>query len=337
MKTLKLLIGTVAICIIALVVVSMIAPKSATVQRTVTINAPAGQVMQEVNSLEKMQNWSPWAERDPNMKITYEGSIGKVGSVSRWEGNKDVGKGEQKITNITENGVETQLSILKPWKTEANIALLLEPEGDRTKATWSFTTNSLFPWNAMMIFMNIDDMLGKDFEYGLNKLKQLVETKAGQEPPYTIEVVQLPKRVYIAKRDSIAWEKLSDYYNTYLPQLYESVGKNKLQPTGAATGIYYVWDEENQFTVLAAAVPVMGDEKTKVQGFETIVLPSGRALKLVYHGPYEGTEKAHRAMDTYIREKSMQQTGPVIEEYVTDPASEPDTSRWQTIIYYPVQ
>ncbi len=293
--------------------------------------------MEEVSSLEQMQNWSPWAEMDPNMMVTYEGNVGSLGSVSKWKGNKDVGSGEQTITNITENRIETQLKFHEPWESTADAFIQIDPEGDATQVTWSFTSPAPFPWNAMMLFMNMDEMLGKDFEKGLNKLKVLAEAKATQEPDYTIEVVQLPQRVYIAKKDSLPFSEIGNYFNTYLPQLYESAGKNKLEPAGAATGIFYVWNEENQSTVMAAAIPVMGNEKTTIKGYETIVMPSGRALKLVYFGPYEATEKAHMSMDKYIKDNSMQQTGPVIEEYITDPTTEPDTSKWQTIIYYPVQ
>ena len=337
MKTLKILLGIVAVVVLALLVIAMIAPKSTTVERSIVINAPADKVMAEVNSLENMQNWSPWADLDPEMKVTYEGNMGSVGSVSRWEGNKEVGSGEQTITSITENRVETHLHFLQPWESEADAFVQLDQEGEATKVTWSFTSPAPFPWNAMMVFMNMDEMLGKDFEKGLNKLKTIVESKQAQEPVYTIEVIEMPQKVYIARRDTVAWDKISDYYATYLPQLFEAAGKNKLEASGAPSGIYYTWDEENKRTVMAAAIPVMGDEKTMVKGYETIVLPSGRALKLVYSGSYDNMEKAHMAMDKYIKENSMQQSGPVIEEYVTDPGNEPDTSKWQTIIFYPVQ
>ncbi|MGI8892091.1 MAG: SRPBCC family protein [Bacteroidia bacterium] len=337
MKTLKILLGILAVLVIAILIMAAIAPTSTTVQRSITINAPSEIVMEEVNSLEQMQNWSPWAEMDPNMIVSYEGNLGSVGSVSKWKGNKDVGSGEQTITNITENRIETQLKFYEPWESTADAFIQLNPEGDATQVTWSFTSPAPFPWNAMMLFMNMDEMLGKDFEKGLNKLKVLAEAKAAQEPTYEIEIVEMPQRVYIAKKDSIKWTEISDFHATYLPQIYENAGKQNLKPAGAATGIYYVWDEENQMTVMAAAIPVMGDEKTKVKGYETIVMPSGRNLKLVYFGSYDGSEKAHLAMDQYIKENSMQQTGPVVEEYVTDPTMEKDTSKWQTIIYYPIQ
>ena len=338
MKTLKILLGIVAVLVVALLIIAAIAPKSATVERTITVNAPAEMVMKEVNSLEQMQNWSPWAEKDPEMKVTYEGNMGSVGSISRWEGNKDVGKGEQSITAVDANKVETHLIIYMPFgKSESDVFILAEEEAEVTKVTWHLTNYSPFPFNVISIFMNLDDAIGPDFEKGLNKLKTIVETKAAQEPAYTIEVVEMPAKIYIAKKDTIEWSKISEYYATYLPQLYEATGKNKLTSAGAPTGLYYLWDEENQKTVMAAAIPVTGDEKTKVEGYETIVLPSGRALKLVYFGAYDQSEKAHMAMDKYMKENSMQQTGPVIEEYITDPANEPDTSKWQTIIYYPVQ
>lgn len=337
MKTLKILLGILAIVIVAILVIAMIAPKQMNLQRSVNINAPAALVMEEVNSLEDMANWSPWAAIDPNMKVSYEGTMGTVGSISRWEGNKDVGKGEQKITNISDNRVDVHLTFLEPWESEADAFVQVDDKGETTDVTWSFISPSPFPWNAMMIFMDMDEMLGKDFENGLNKLKEIAETKRAQEPAYVIEVVDIPQKVYIAKKDSVSWSDISTFFNAHLPAIYEGAGKNKVQPAGPATGIFYKWDEANQSTIMAAAIPVMGDEKTKMQGYETIVMPAGRALKLVYYGPYEGSEKAHIAMDKYIKDNAMEQTGPVIEEYITDPTIEKDTSKWQTIIYYPVK
>ena len=338
MKTLKILLSILAIVIVAILIIAMIAPKQTTVQRSVAINAPAALVMEEVNSLEDMANWSPWAKKDPDMTVSYEGNMGAVGSVSRWEGNKDVGKGEQKITAIGDNKIETHLTFFTPWGTsEADAFIQVDSEDEASKATWSITAHSPFPWNALSVFMNMDDMIGKDFEEGLNNLKTLAETKKAQEPAYVIEVVDMPQKVYIAKKDSVSWTDISTFFQAHLPAIYEGAGKSKVQPAGPATGIFYNWDEANQSTIMAAAVPVTGDEKTKMQGYETIVMPAGRALKLVYYGPYEGSEKAHMAMDKYIKDNAMEQTGPVIEEYITDPTMEKDTSKWQTIIYYPVK
>ena len=88
---------------------------------------------------------------------------------------------------------------------------------------------------------------------------------------------------------------------------------------------------------MAAAIPVKGDAKTKVKGYETMVVPAGKNLHIAYWGGYHGTGTAHMAIDDYMKEKNLLQETPIIEEYVTDPGVEKDSTKWLTNIYYPVK
>jgi len=47
----------------------------------------------------------------------------------------------------------------------------------RKIATWGFVGKSAFPMNVFMLFMNMDKAIGKDFEYGLKKLKRILENE----------------------------------------------------------------------------------------------------------------------------------------------------------------
>ncbi|MDT0552328.1 SRPBCC family protein [Urechidicola vernalis] len=169
---LYIIIGIVAL----IFVLSVIAPKSYDVSRSIVINKPLAEVYNYLRFLEKQHEWSPWAEKDPNMEKTYTGTDGEVGFISAWVGNKDVGSGEQEITGLKENlEVSSQLRFLKPWKSTSDAYLRVSEIKEGTEVVWGFSGNNKFPISIMMLFMNMDKAVGGDFEFGLNKLKRTLE------------------------------------------------------------------------------------------------------------------------------------------------------------------
>ncbi|MBX9853520.1 MAG: SRPBCC family protein [Cytophagaceae bacterium] len=177
MKIVKIaLLGVLGILGIFLIL-GLILPKEFNVERSVVINAPKDTVLNQAKSLKNAQQWSPWAELDPNMKVTYTGVDGTVGSASTWEGNDKVGKGKQEILAVTDSQVDIKLNFIEPWESESRAYFKIEPQGNATKTTWGIKGSNPYPFNAFCIFMDMDSMLGKDFEKGLNKLKAICEKK----------------------------------------------------------------------------------------------------------------------------------------------------------------
>ena len=163
--------------ILIIAILGMIAPKSYDVNRSIIINKPVSKVFEYLKYLKNQDDWSPWGKRDPNMKKEFEGTDGQVGAISKWEGNKEVGMGEQELMRIVENEVvESKLRFLKPWKSESDAYLKVkESDGGQTTVTWGFSGRNKFPVSIMMLFMNMDKAVGKDFVEGLATLKGLME------------------------------------------------------------------------------------------------------------------------------------------------------------------
>jgi hypothetical protein len=111
------------------------------------------------------------------MEKKFTGVDGEVGAISYWNGNKDVGEGEQEITRIIEGKrVEAELRFMKPFKSTSDSYLdLVELGNGKTKVTWGFKGENKFPMSIMMLFMNMDKAVGKDFEEGLLNLKSILE------------------------------------------------------------------------------------------------------------------------------------------------------------------
>lgn len=160
-----------------IIVLAIIAPKSYNVNRSIVISRPRSEVFDYLKYLKNMDYWSPWAKKDPNMEKKFTGTDGEVGAISYWNGNKDVGEGEQEITAIVPGErIDGELRFLKPWKSQSDCYLIMEDaNGNNTKVTWGFKGKNKFPMSIMMLFMNMDKMVGKDFEEGLSNLKANLE------------------------------------------------------------------------------------------------------------------------------------------------------------------
>jgi hypothetical protein len=49
------------------------------------------------------------------------------------------------------------------------------PQGDGTHVTWVMQGPARFVTKLIQVFMNLDNMIGKDFEVGLANLKTITE------------------------------------------------------------------------------------------------------------------------------------------------------------------
>ncbi len=348
MRILKTLLIIILALVAIVVILGLIGPDTYRYERSVTISAPPSAVYGHVNSLAAMDKWSPWNALDPNMKKTYEGTDGTVGAISRWEGNKDVGKGEQRLDSLVQDQlVKNHVKFIEPWASESDALVELQPEGEGTKVTWAMVGNNDFMSKVMGKFMDMDAMLGKDFEKGLSMLKEQVETAeaarqaelaAKTSGGYLIETVDRPELVFIGKRNKkVKWSDIGAFYGTNFPAAGAAIGAANLEMAGAPSGVMWAWNEKDQSADMMAAMPVKGDANTKVEGFETHVIPASKMLKVEYYGDYNKNMPAHEAIDAYIKEKGLTHYGNVIEEYVTDPMAEKDTTKWLTNIYYMVK
>mgnify|MGYP003672550523 CR=1 FL=1 len=163
--------------VVLIAVLALIAPKTYNVSRSIEISRPKSEVFDYLRSLKKMDDWSPWARKDPNMEKKFSGVDGEVGATSYWLGNKDVGEGEQEVKKIVDGErIESELRFFKPWKSTSDCYLDVHDVGNgNTKVTWGFAGNNKFPMSIFSLFVSMDKMVGKDFEEGMRNLKTVIE------------------------------------------------------------------------------------------------------------------------------------------------------------------
>jgi hypothetical protein len=173
----QMLLYILAIVVFLVIILALVAPKAYTLSRSIIIDRSIEDVFKYLKLIKNQNEWSPWKKKDPNMTQEFVGEDGKVGFISKWKGNKDVGEGEQEIMTIIENeSIETQLRFFKPWKSQSIGTLLVDKvEDDKTMVTWGFSGKNPIPFNIFMLFFNMDKTVGKDFEEGLNDLKRILE------------------------------------------------------------------------------------------------------------------------------------------------------------------
>jgi hypothetical protein len=173
----KISLAVVALLVLLAMIITM-QPASYRIMRSIKIAAPAPAVFEKVNDLHAWDAWSPWAKLDPAMKVTYEGPASGTGAISKWSGNSQVGEGRMTILESKPNElVRIKLDFLKPMEDTATSEFAFKPDGDQTAVTWTMSGDRNFVAKAFCLFMNMDKMVGGEFEKGLAKLKTDAEAK----------------------------------------------------------------------------------------------------------------------------------------------------------------
>jgi hypothetical protein len=178
MKILLLVLGALASIVVLLLIIGIFTKKDYTVGRDVIINKPKATVFDFLKFLKNQNKFSVWASMDPDMKTTFTGTDGTVGFVSAWdsEGNKNVGKGEQEILAIVEGErIDYEIRFIRPFKSTSWAYITTTTVNDnQTRVHWEFSAKMKYPSNLMLVFMNMEKMIGNDLEKGLQNLKTLL-------------------------------------------------------------------------------------------------------------------------------------------------------------------
>ena len=170
-------IGLAFLAILVLILgLAAMKPDSFSVRRSIAVKAPPEKIAPLLTDFHHWASWSPWEKLDPNMKRTFSGAPSGKGAIYEWEGNSDVGKGRMEILDAsTPAKTVVKLAFLEPVESHSTTEFTLTPQGDSTNVTWNMQGPMPFMSKLMTVFMNMDDMIGKDFNKGLAQLKTAAE------------------------------------------------------------------------------------------------------------------------------------------------------------------
>ena len=176
LKIIGIVAGIGVLAIIGVLVYAASFSNTFQVQRSLRINAAPEKIFPLINNMRGMNTWNPFAEADPEIKITYTGPESGKGARYQWTGNNKVGEGSIEITDVSEpSRVALKLDMLKPMEGHNTVVFTLVPNGNGTDVTWAMSGERPFTGKVMDAVFNMDRMVGGQFEKGLAKLKAIAE------------------------------------------------------------------------------------------------------------------------------------------------------------------
>jgi Polyketide cyclase / dehydrase and lipid transport len=177
----KILIGVGAVLAL-LVVVILMQPATFHIERSINMAAPPDAAFAQVNDFHAWRAWSPWEKLDPSLKRSYDGAPAGVGAKYAWVGSKEVGEGRMTIEKSSPSEVAIKLEFLKPFAATNTATFTFTKTAEGNKTTWAMDGNNNFMSKAFHLVMNMDKMIGPDFERGLAAMKTAAEAAPQAAP-----------------------------------------------------------------------------------------------------------------------------------------------------------
>lgn len=322
MRLLKILLGLVLVLAVVFVVVGWFLPDRVHVERSVVIDREPAVVFDVIDDFQRFNEWSPWAEMDPSATYEYSGPAEGVGATMRWSGNEQVGSGTQEIVEAVPNErVVTALDFGEMGRGTATFRLA--PLNGATSVTWAFETDFEGDLLGRWFGLVFDRMLGPDYEKGLGKLKQLVESLpehvgVAGEPiefePLTLLYVSGSAPVDDTEAVGMA---LAGMYGE-VTRLMEARGVSQV---GAPVTVTHAVEEG--IWRFDAGIPVDRNDIELAGAVQAGESPGGKAMRYVHIGPYDGLGEYRDAVMADLEARQLTQRAPVIEQYVSDPGDTP--------------
>ena len=161
-----------AIAIAVVLILAASKPATFRVERAIDVKAPPEKIFPLINDFHQWVSWSPYENKDPAMKRSQSGE----GSVYGSEGNSNVGSGRMEILDASVPAkILIKLDFFKQFEGHNTAEFTMLPQDDATNVTWLMHGPASFMSRLMQVFINLDHMIGKDFEIGLSNLKRLAE------------------------------------------------------------------------------------------------------------------------------------------------------------------
>ncbi|MBP9151059.1 MAG: GyrI-like domain-containing protein [Flavobacteriales bacterium] len=332
MKVLKI-IGIAALILLGIyVIVAAVAPSSLVVEKSISVNAPVATVFNEVNCFDKWPAWSAWDAMDSTMANEYSENPCGMDAWNSWVG-ENSGVGKQVILEVKLNEyIKTSLVFGDDPAVQTAEWFFEEVDGV-TKVTWNFVGSEV------SFFKRPGNLIGEHFISSayiasLAALKEVAEAApVVEESAYEIKEVELEEVKYLLVSGDVKPADIEAFYGEKFALIMGYITDEKVDVAGHPSGLFYSWTDT--LAKMSAAIPVASDV-AGTNDIEFRIVAAARGLQIDYYGAYNQSEAAHYAIDDYLVANGLELAGAVREVYVTDPMSEPDTSKWLTQIIYPV-
>lgn len=334
MRVIKIVVLIVLFLILGVVALIFLLPDSAHMERQVLIEAPTRKIYQELVSFRNFNKWSPWAQKDESATYTYTGAEFGPGAVISWSSeNPDLGNGSMQILSAEKNRRVVWEMRFDGYNSSPVASFSLTPMGDsQTRVTWAYDEKDIRGFSKIFM-LGIDGFLGGDYEFGLQQLKERVESL----PDFTFEITPqlIPGFYYIGVQDSSLNEPslIDAKMAADFGELYEYINQNDLEVADYPMAMFL---KESDFNVdFVCGVPVSPVDTVYSDRLYLYYQDTTLALVGEYPGEYDHLVEAHDEMKKFASYYEYDVIGMSWESYVAGYESESDTGKWLTNIHYP--
>ena len=345
MKILKYILLFLLIAAIGLAIYASMQPDAYEVNRTRVLKAPVNVVYDNVSDYKNWEDWGPWKEEDPSMTFAYGDQTKGEGATYSWSG-KD-GNGSMKMLKATPNeAIANELTFegMDPAESYWNF----KPVENGTEVTWGMkVAKSPF---IMKVFSAVsggyDNMMGPMFDRGLEKLDSITQIRAAEVEkisnaftlgPVSKKSMDAQHFIGYPHKANMQEADITKIFMESMPKAGKYAAEKGWDPKSyIPSAIFNKWDYETG--EVDFLVGLILDKKVDLaEGMEHVKLPKGDIVMISKYGNYgSGDEKAHLAIDKFLKENNLTINGPVYEMYVNDPTLV-KPNEIQTDIYYPVK
>jgi len=335
MKTIKILTTIIVIIIVGSLIWAAILPSDINIKQSVSIKAPIGVVYNQINDLHNWNNWSPW--KDSTLSSVFKGEAKGVGAQVVWTDEKE---GESTLT-ITESkhfsSIKTIIEVPNQ-NHKAEMNFIFTENDNKVTVDWERNIHDLsFPFGRFVGWM-LQKGYEHNFALGLKHLKSYIEQNETEPNYYGYEIIEknFDGGSFLASNATSTMDSMSNVMGKKFGLIMQFIGQKQIQPTGAPMVQWHSYhpDAESEFTCM---VPVQIDSAMAIKTVFSLDFPAVKTVMVKYTGPYEGSYNAWVALDNYVVYNALIMNGDPWEEYITDPGTEPDSSKWVTNIYFPVK
>ncbi len=338
MKAAKYIIIILLIIIIGSCTYVAVQPNNYDITRTRTINAPAAVIFNNVNDFKNWESWSPWIEREPTIKITYPEQTSGIGGSYSWEGKDGIGTMKTLMASPYDSiSQEMQFENFPP----SNVYWKFDKTEKGTNVTWGMKSDNVpFLLKFFALFNGgMDNMIGPDYERGLEKLDSLIIESMSKYEVAINGVTEHGGGFYLYKTTNANNSNISQTMGQQYGAIGMYMGQHNIAMNGMPFTIYHDMNFENSTVIMSNAIPVT--EKITITGNSDIQCgyqPKQKVLKTTLKGNYTNLPKAWQAAMKHLANNNLEQsTEKPFEIYTNDPGDFPNPANWITEIYIPLK
>lgn len=309
----------------------MFSPKVINASADIKINCTKGFLFVTMTDTKEWPKWVSWSKEDPAIKYTTGKLEISQGASFSFVGPK-FGNGSVELNEAFKDSVLTALVINDHSPVNVKITFQIIPERKNSLYLYAKARSvEPIPFIKRAIWFNANDNLKKLLANDLSSLKSYLEGMINTK--FGIESTIFKKKRYFGIRSIIFNSNIPKFYAESYPKIYAKLDSLNIPYIGPPVGMIFDWEGSSNNVFIMAALPIEANIKAPLD-FEVIDIPDIPCLKLEHFGMYNTLKKAHSKLDYIMSSSEFVLQQPIIEEYVTSPSQEPDTSKWLTNIYY---